>query len=105
MSRIEVDVLLKAQEHRLKTVMEQIETKHEERLKRQADTFQHEVKELQAVAKEHHIMFVEAVNKVKEDVNLKFEEIHTEMSKEIVKLDQNYSNLHSKVDIIVDAVL
>ena len=74
-------------------------------MKRQSDSFQHEVKELQAVAKERHIMFVEAVNKVKEDVNLKFEEIHTEMSKEIVKLDQNYSNLHSKVDIIVDVVL
>ncbi|CAI9271624.1 unnamed protein product [Lactuca saligna] len=40
-SGIEVDVLLKAQEHRLKTIMDQIDTKNEERLKRKSDSFNH----------------------------------------------------------------
>ncbi|CAI9281406.1 unnamed protein product [Lactuca saligna] len=44
------------------------------------------------------------VKKVKEDVNFKVEEIHTKMTKEVFKLDKNYSNLHTKVDIIDDAV-
>lgn len=41
---------------------------------------------------------------MKEGVNRKVEEIQLEMSKEVVKLDQNYSNLHTKVDVIADAV-
>ena len=52
MSGIEVDVLLKSQERRLKVVMEQIESKHEERLKHHVKNFQSEVKEIREVAKE-----------------------------------------------------
>lgn len=51
-SGIEVDVLLKAQEHRLKAVMDQIDTKNEQHLKRQSESFNHEVKDLRVVAKE-----------------------------------------------------
>lgn len=61
---IEVDVLLKSQEHRLKTAMEQIETKHEERLKCHVENFQYEVKEIREVAKEIQSLFVEEVQKV-----------------------------------------
>lgn len=60
---IEVYVLLQAQEHRLKMVVEQIESKHEARLKRQAENFQSEVKDLRSIAKECHILFVEEVQK------------------------------------------
>ena len=72
---IEFDVLLKAQEHRLRTIMEQLDTKTEECLKHQSESFNHEVKDLRVVAKERHILFVEAIKKVQEDVNLKFEDV------------------------------
>lgn len=85
-SWVEVDVLHKAQEHHLKTIMEQIEMKIEERLKHQSDSFNHEVKDLRVVSKQWHNLFVEVAKKV-EDVNFKVEEICTEMTKEIVKLD------------------
>ncbi|CAI9284827.1 unnamed protein product [Lactuca saligna] len=80
-SGIEDDVLLKAQEHRLKTFMEQIDMKQEERLKHQSESFVHE-----------------------EDVNLKIEEVCTKLTKELTKLDHRYSNLYTKVDIIVYVV-
>lgn len=60
---IDVDVLLKAQEHQLKMAMEQIESKYEERLKRQAENFQSEVKDLMAVAKERHIFSLKKFRK------------------------------------------
>lgn len=104
-SGIEVDVMLKAQEFRLRTIMGHIETKHEERLKRQSDSYNHDVKSLKAIAKERHILFIEVVKKVKEDVNFKIEEICQYMTKEVANLDLNYSNLHTKVDIIVDVVM
>lgn len=75
MSGIEVDVLLKSQEHHLLTVMEQIDTKIEECLKRHSGSFNREVKDLRAVAKEWHILLVDAVKKVKEDVNFKVNKI------------------------------
>lgn len=101
-SVIEVDLMLKSQEHRLKTLMEQIDTKTEDRLKRQSEFFVHEVKELRPVAKERHILFVQAYKRVQEDVNFKIEELLTELYKEISTLYQSYSNLHKKVDIIAD---
>lgn len=63
-SGIGVDLLLKSQENRLMPAMEQIKSKHEERLKHHVKSFQYEVKELRAVAKEHHLLFVEEVKKV-----------------------------------------
>ncbi|CAI9266319.1 unnamed protein product [Lactuca saligna] len=56
------------------------------------------------VSKEHHILFVEEIKKVEESVNLKVEALKFEMSKEVAKIEQNYSSLHGKVDIIVDAI-
>ncbi|CAI9259277.1 unnamed protein product [Lactuca saligna] len=40
----------------------------------------------------------------KENLNFKVEDLRNEMTKEVVKLDQNYSNIHTKIDIIADVV-
>ena len=42
---------------------------------------------------------------VRESVNVKVAELKSEMSKEVAKLDQNYSTLQTKVDVIVDVVM
>ncbi|CAI9304188.1 unnamed protein product [Lactuca saligna] len=84
--------------------MDQIKSQHEARLKRHADNFQYVVKDLREVAKEFHILFVEEVQKVEKVVKLQTEAIKIDMSNEIAKLDQNYSTLHYKVDVIVDVV-
>lgn len=62
------------------------------------------MKDFRAVAKEKHILLVEAIKRVQEVVNLKLEEICFEMAKEVVKLDNDYSTLNMKVDIVVAAI-
>ncbi|CAI9259591.1 unnamed protein product [Lactuca saligna] len=76
-SEIEFNVMLKSQELCLKSLMEQIFSKTKKCLKQQSDLCVHE-----------------------EDVNLKIEEIRSEMVKEVVNLDHNYSTLNMKVDIV-----
>ena len=44
------------------------------------------------------------MKKVREDVNFKLQELREDMSKEIASVQQDYSSLHQKVDIICDAV-
>ncbi|CAI9287889.1 unnamed protein product [Lactuca saligna] len=78
---IEVDVMLKAQQLRLKALMEQIDTKTKKCLKHQSDSFVH-----------------------LENVSLKIEELRSEMTKEVVKLDNNYSHLNNEVDIVATIV-
>lgn len=101
---IEVDVILKAQESRLKSIMDHMDKNNELWVIFQFEMFNSEVKDLRTVSKERHLLFVQAIKKVQEDVNLKIEELRQEMMKEIAKADQNYYNLHTKVDIITDAV-
>lgn len=50
------------------------------------------------------MLFVQDVKTVRENVNLKTEELRADMAKEIAALDHIYSSLHKKVDIIVDAI-
>lgn len=48
--------------------------------------------------------FVEALKRVHEDVNLKIEELHSEMTKEVAKVDHNYSNLHKIITCLTIVV-
>lgn len=49
-------------------------------------------------------MFIKDLKTVRENVNLKIEELKVDMVKEIAALDHNYSSLHKKVDIIFNDV-
>lgn len=49
-------------------------------------------------------MYVQYVNTIRENVNLKLQELNNDMVKEITVLTHNYSTLHMKVDIIADVV-
>ncbi|CAI9263344.1 unnamed protein product [Lactuca saligna] len=60
-SGIEVDVMLKAQEHRLQNKLDQMNKCNKLRVKAQSDSFNGELKELKAVAKERHALFVQDV--------------------------------------------
>lgn len=96
--------MLKAQELQLKEMMDRIDKNNKMCVKLQSESFNHEVKDMREISKERHIFFGEAVKKVREDVNFKIEEIRQEMKKEVVNVYQNYSTLHNKMDIVVDAV-
>ncbi|CAI9263245.1 unnamed protein product [Lactuca saligna] len=101
---IEVDMMLKTHENRLKLDMEKIERQHEDRLKLHARNFEYEVQKLRSVAKECHILFVEEIKKVQEFVNAKVEYLKSEMLKEISKIEQSHSSLEGNIDIVVEAI-
>lgn len=103
-SGIEDDVMLKSYELRLRHELEQLDRNNEKRINSQSSTFNDPLKDLKAVSHERHILFAQDVKKVHEKVNLKIEELHEDMTKEIVALDHNYFTLHNEVDIVVDAV-
>lgn len=44
-------------------------------MKNQLSTFSFNLKDLKDVAKEHHILFIQDAKKVREDVNLKIQEL------------------------------
>lgn len=48
--------------------------------------------------------FFEHVDKVQKSVNLKVQELKSKISKEMEKIERNYSNLHCKVDVIFDFI-
>lgn len=77
--------------------MEHIEQKHEECLKLYVENFQYDVTKLRGIAKERRVLFIEQVKKVEESIK-------SEMSKEVEKVEHNYSSLHSKVDIIANTI-
>lgn len=56
-------------------MLDQMDKNNELRVKFQSDSFTHEVKDLRAVAKEHHWLFVQDVKWIQEDVNLKIKEL------------------------------
>ncbi|CAI9289568.1 unnamed protein product [Lactuca saligna] len=56
------------------------------------------------VAKECHLLFVEEVKNVEESVKLKMDELKPKISKEVVKIEQNYTSLHNKVDVLADVI-
>ena len=96
--------MLKSQELRFQAMMDRIDKNNELHVKHKSESFNHELKVFRSVAKERHILFVEAVKKVREDVNFKLEEIRSAMEIEVAEFAHNYSSLHNKVDIIVAVV-
>ncbi|CAI9286844.1 unnamed protein product [Lactuca saligna] len=101
-SRIEVDVLLQAQENRLRMVIEKIESQHEECLKRHLGNFQYEVKDLRSVAKERYILFVEEVVEFYNSIITKVDSKIESDSKVFAKLEGFLGSLKeslSKLDV------
>ncbi|CAI9270904.1 unnamed protein product [Lactuca saligna] len=62
------------------------------------------VKELTNVQMKGHTLFVMDVKKVSDDVNLKLQELHDDMVREVGVVQNDCATLHKNVDIICDAV-
>ena len=111
--------MIKAQEVRLLKKVEKLINEYESCLFKKLDsmdkcnelrvnsassTFNDELKDLKKIAKEHHVVFVQDVKTVRENVNHKIEELKVDVSKELREFDNKYSSPLEKVDIIADVV-
>ncbi|CAI9265554.1 unnamed protein product [Lactuca saligna] len=77
---------------------------NELRVNSQSSTFLGEVKTLNQMVKERHILLVQDVKKVREDINLQIRELREDTHREIVSVQQDYVSLNQKVNIICDAL-
>ena len=77
---------------------------NEKRVKAPSSTFNSNLLELKAIARERHILLVQDVKKVREYVNFKLQELREDMGREIAILQQDYSSINQKVDLIAYVV-
>ncbi|CAI9303222.1 unnamed protein product [Lactuca saligna] len=118
-SSLEVDSMLKVFEGRVTTkvsgmireskarVLEKVDFNdqtNDNRMSSQRKDFLHEVKDLKAVTRERHVLYVQEVKKVREDVNLQIAELREDMQKEVQVVQQDYASINQKVDIICNDV-
>ncbi|CAI9283126.1 unnamed protein product [Lactuca saligna] len=103
-SALDVDVMLQDQEHQMLDKLNHMEEPADLRVKSQLISFNTAIPELKETAKSLHILFVKDVETVRENINLKVQELKEYMMKDIAALDHNYSTLHNKVDIIAGVV-
>lgn len=59
---------------------------------------------LRDVAKERHVLFLEEVKRLEESIELKMEDLKSDMSKGMEKIELNYSSLRSKVNVLAEVV-
>ncbi|CAI9300034.1 unnamed protein product [Lactuca saligna] len=96
--------LIQASESRIMEKVDLNDQSNELRIKSQSSTFNDEVKYFRRIAKEIHVMFVQDVKKVREDVNFKLQELREDMEKEIEVVQRGYASLNQQVDIIDEVV-
>ncbi|CAI9271060.1 unnamed protein product [Lactuca saligna] len=77
---------------------------NDNRMSSQRKDFLHEVKDLKVVMRETHVLYVQEVKKVREDVNQQIAELREDMQKEVQVVQQDYASINQKVDIIYNAV-
>ncbi|CAI9261132.1 unnamed protein product [Lactuca saligna] len=66
--------------------------------------FYYEIHKLSDVEKEHHDTFVEQVMKLNEYVDHKVVELKSEIAKDFEMMEENYALLHSKVNVVANAI-
>ncbi|CAI9295424.1 unnamed protein product [Lactuca saligna] len=84
--------------------LNRMDKNNELRVKAQFESFNGALRALMDVEKEIHVLYVQDVKTIRENVNLKIQELRDDMAKEFTALDHNYSTLHNKVDIIAGVV-
>ncbi|CAI9286399.1 unnamed protein product [Lactuca saligna] len=118
-SNFEIDGLMKACEARIVSRMSGILRDTESRILEKVDqndqnielrvnSFNYKyvgaVKELTNVQKQRHTLFVMDVKKVREDGNLKLQDLRDDMVREVAVVQNDYATPHKKFDIICDVV-
>ncbi|KAL7612549.1 hypothetical protein Lser_V15G06652 [Lactuca serriola] len=94
-SVMEVDVMIKGAEKRIMEKVDQSEKNNELRIQAQGSNFSSAVKDLKAVAKERHVLFVQDVKKVREDVNFKLQELKSEIIVEVSSKVQKFADVRN----------
>ncbi|KAL7587313.1 hypothetical protein Lser_V15G40383 [Lactuca serriola] len=96
-SAMEVDVMIKGAEKQIMEKIDQSNKNNELRLKAQGSNFTSAVQDLKAATKEHHILFVQDVKKVREDVNFKIQELKSELAKDLQDVHTKQEDVQKQI--------
>ncbi|CAI9293889.1 unnamed protein product [Lactuca saligna] len=99
-----VSGIIQASESRLMAKIDLCDKNNESWVKSQKSDFKSNLQDLKMVAKEIHVLFVQDVKKVREEVNFKIQELCEDMEKEISVVRTEFESINKKVDIICEAV-
>ncbi|CAI9263591.1 unnamed protein product [Lactuca saligna] len=99
-----VSCMLKDSKSRILEKVDLCDQNNELRVNSQKSTFEGDLKALKMATKERHVLFIQDVKKVHEDVNFKIQELRQNMDKEIACVRTKYASLIQKVEIICDVV-
>ena len=96
--------MIKATEKRITAKVNDSYKNNELHIQAQGKSFDEAVKELKNVTKERHVLFVQDVKKVREDVNFKIEELKKEIAKELQDINSQNLDVQKRVDILAEAL-
>ncbi|XP_023735583.2 uncharacterized protein LOC111883500 [Lactuca sativa] len=96
-SAMEVDVMIKGAEKRIMEKVDQTDKNNELRIKAQGSNFTSVVQDLKAATKECHILFVQDVKKVREDVNFKIHELKSELAKDLQDIHTKHADVQKQI--------
>ena len=75
--------MIKGAEKRIMEKVDQSDKNNELRVQAQGHNFTSAVQDLKAATKERHVLFVQDVKKVREDVNFKIQELKSDLAKDL----------------------
>ncbi|KAL7609165.1 hypothetical protein Lser_V15G10960 [Lactuca serriola] len=96
-SAMEVDIMIKGAEKRIMGKIDKLDKNNELRLKSQGSNFTSAVQDLKAATKERHILFVQDVKKVREDVNFKIQELKSELANHLQDVHTKQADVQKQI--------
>ncbi|KAL7591219.1 hypothetical protein Lser_V15G33877 [Lactuca serriola] len=96
-SAMEVDIMIKGAEKRILEKVDQSDKNNELRVQAQGNNFTTTLKDLKAANKERHLLFIQDVKKVCEDVNFKIQELKSDIEKDLQAVNTRQEDLHKHV--------
>ncbi|KAL7609544.1 hypothetical protein Lser_V15G13888 [Lactuca serriola] len=96
-SAMEVDIMIKGAEKHILEKVDQSDKNNELRVQAQGNNFTTTLKDLKAANKERHLLFIQDVKKVREDVNFKIQELKSDIAKDLQAVNTRQEDLHKQV--------
>ncbi|KAL7607644.1 hypothetical protein Lser_V15G16187 [Lactuca serriola] len=103
-SAMEVDIMIKGAEKRILEKVDQSDKNNELRVQTQGNNFTTTLKDLKAANKERHLLFIQDVKKVREDVNFKIQELKSDIEKDLQAVNTRQEDLHKQVVEILSQI-
>ncbi|CAH1435811.1 unnamed protein product [Lactuca virosa] len=102
-SGVEVEYLLKAQESRLRTLIDDVHKRNDERVLNHSQTLNGEIFKLRDVLKERHEILAKQLEETKVFLQTQIKYIRTLLESEVKKFDESSTMIYKKLDVVAES--